>query len=110
VALQAVDDCKALLTPFLPYSAQSVHELLGGQGVWSAQPQIDEVTDLDDGSSYPIITGDYIEQQATWGSIPITAGTPLAVPRPVFKKLDASIVEEELDRLAAETPNDHEPE
>ncbi len=103
VALQAVDDCKALLTPFLPYSAQSVHELLGGQGIWSAQPQIDEVTDLDDGSPYPIITGDYLEQQATWGSIPIKAGTPLAMPTPVFKKLDASIVQEELDRLAGET-------
>ena len=31
-ALQAVSDCNALLTPFLPHAAQKVHELLGGTG------------------------------------------------------------------------------
>jgi len=101
VALQAVDNCKALLTPFLPHSAQTVHALLGGQGTWSAAPQIDEVKDLDDGSPYPIITGDYTQQLATWGSTPIASGTPLAMPTPVFKKLDEGIVDEELARLAA---------
>ncbi len=106
VALQAVDDCKALLTPFLPHSAQTVHELLGGQGIWSAAPQIEEVNDLDDGCAYPIITGDYTQQLATWGSTPLTPGTPLATPTPVFKKLDVGIVEEELQRLAAKTAAD----
>ena len=106
VALQAVDDCKALLTPFLPHSAQTVHELLGGQGIWSAAPQIEEVNDLDNGCAYPIITGDYTQQLATWGSTPLTPGTPLATPTPVFKKLDVGIVEEELQRLAAKTAAD----
>jgi methionyl-tRNA synthetase len=106
VALQAVDDCKALLTPFLPHSAQTVHELLGGQGIWAAAPQIEEVNDLDDGCAYPIITGDYTQQLATWGSTPLTPGTPLATPTPVFKKLDVGIVEEELQRLAAKTAAD----
>jgi len=106
VALQAVDDCKALLTPFLPHSAQTVHELLGGQGIWSAAPQIEEVNDLDDGCAYPIITGDYTQQLATWGSTPLTPGTPLATPTLVFKKLDVGIVEEELQRLAAKTAAD----
>src|SRR4029434_5498337 len=63
-ALQAIKDCNALLTPFLPHSAQKVHELLGGTGVWSVAPEIHEVTDLDDGSPYPIITGPYGEAQA----------------------------------------------
>src|SRR5687767_4640513 len=99
-ALQAVSDCNALLTPFLPHSAQQVHELLGGTGVWSAQPQVEEVADLDDGSPYPIITGRYDEAQAGWASTPLPpSGTPLAPPTPVFRKLDESIVEEELRRL-----------
>ena len=38
-ALQAIKDCNALLTPFLPHSAQKVHELLGGTGVWSRRPR-----------------------------------------------------------------------
>jgi methionyl-tRNA synthetase len=99
-ALQAIKDCNALLTPFLPHSAQQVHELLGGTGVWSAQPQVEEVADLDDGSPYPIITGRYDEAQAGWGSTPLApSGTPLAPPTPIFTKLDPSIVDEELRRL-----------
>jgi methionyl-tRNA synthetase len=98
-ALQAISDCNALLTPFLPHSAQKVHELIGGTGVWSPAPRIEEVTDLDDGSPYPVITGDYDAAAAVWASRPIEAGVPLAPPTPVFRKLDDSIVEEELRRL-----------
>jgi methionyl-tRNA synthetase len=99
-ALQAIKDCNTLLTPFLPHSSQKVHELLGGTGVWSVAPEIHEVTDLDDGSPYPIITGPYEQGQAVWASTSLApAGTPLAAPTPVFTKLDDSIVEEELRRL-----------
>ncbi|MDK3258843.1 methionine--tRNA ligase [Blastococcus capsensis] len=99
-ALQAIKDCNALLTPFLPHSSQQVHDLLGGTGVWSVAPQIEEVTDLDDGSPYPVITGSYDEGQAVWGSTPLAApGTPLAPPKPIFTKLDPSIVDEEIQRL-----------
>jgi methionyl-tRNA synthetase len=99
-ALQAIKDCNALLTPFLPHSAQQVHELLGGDGVWSVAPEIHEVTDLDDGSPYPIITGPYDQGQAVWASTPLPLpGTPLAPPKPIFTKLDPSIVDEELARL-----------
>jgi methionyl-tRNA synthetase len=99
-ALQAIKDCNALLTPFLPHSSQKVHELLGGTGTWSVAPEVHEVTDLDDGSPYPIITGPYDTGQAVWASTPLApSGTPLAAPTPVFTKLDDSIVEEELARL-----------
>jgi methionyl-tRNA synthetase len=99
-ALQAIKDCNALLTPFLPHSSQQVHELLGGTGVWSVAPEIHEVTDLDDGAPYPIITGPYDQGQAVWASTPLPPpGTPLAAPKPVFTKLDPSVVDEELARL-----------
>jgi methionyl-tRNA synthetase len=77
-----------------------VHELLGGTGVWSVAPEVHEVTDLDDGSPYPIITGPYDRGQAVWGSTPLpAAGTPLAPPKPVFTKLEDSVVAEEIARL-----------
>ncbi|TQN37575.1 methionyl-tRNA synthetase [Blastococcus colisei] len=99
-ALQAIKDCNALLTPFLPHSSQQVHELLGGTGVWSVAPRVEEVTDLDEGSPYPIITGSYEQGQAVWASTPLAApGTPLAPPKPIFAKLDPSIVDEEIRRL-----------
>jgi methionyl-tRNA synthetase len=101
-AAQAVSDANTLLAPFLPHSAQQVHETFGRAGTFSPLPRIDEVTDLDDDSRrYPIITGDYElgRTVAPWRSEAIVPGTPVAKPTPVFTKLDDSIVEEELERL-----------
>jgi len=97
VTLQAIADAKTLLTPFLPRSSQAVHEMLGGTGDWSGMPRI-ETVDEDGGPSYRVITGDY-DSTFRWESRPVTAGTPLAVPAPLFTKLDPSVVDEELGRL-----------
>ena len=104
VALQLVDDAKTLLTPFLPRSSQQVHEMLrgqgpGGAGTWSDMPHVEEV-DEEGGSPYPVITGHY-DGAARWASQPLRTGTPLAVPKPLFTKLDTSVVDEELARLGA---------
>jgi methionyl-tRNA synthetase len=99
VALQLVDDAKTLLTPFLPRSSQQVYEMLGGTGTWSDMPHVAEV-DEDGGPSYPVITGRY-DGAARWASAPLRPGTPLAIPKPLFTKLDTSVVDEELARLGA---------
>jgi methionyl-tRNA synthetase len=100
VALQVVSDCNVLLTPFLPHSSNKIHALLGGTGVHAPMPEIREVSDLDGGPDYPIITGDYSDG-TRWEGVPIESGRPLSAPKPVFKKLDPSIVEEELGRLSS---------
>jgi methionyl-tRNA synthetase len=101
VAAQAVANCRVLLSPFLPHSSQAVHEALGGTGTVSPMPEIREVEDLDGGPGYPILTGDYRrgETLPAWGPAPIVPGTPVPPPSPVFRKLDDSVVEEELARL-----------
>lgn len=101
-ATQAVSDLNTMLAPFLPHSAQQVHELLGGTGTIAPQPRIDEVTDLDDPSrAYPVITGDYRlgETVAPWAPRAVVPGTPVGKPTPVFTKLDDSVVEEEIARV-----------
>ncbi|MEV5411444.1 methionine--tRNA ligase [Thermopolyspora sp. NPDC052614] len=98
VALQVVDDCKTLLTPFLPNSSNKIYTMLGGEGVWSGMPEIHEV-DEEGGSPYPVITGAYAEDKAVWEHRPVRPGTPLAPPTPLFTKLDPKIVDEELARL-----------
>ena len=62
-------------------------------------------SDFEGRSGYPIITGDYTGVP-TWERHPVTAGTPVAKPTPVFVKLDEAIVDEELARYAASVPDD----
>ena len=62
-------------------------------------PRIEEV-DEEGGPSYPVITG-RLRRAVRWASRPIAAGTPLAVPAPLFTKLDHSVVDEEIARLGA---------
>ena len=61
-------------------------------------PEIQEVSDLDGGPGYPILTGDY-KQGTRWESTPITVGAKIDPPTPVFRKLDPSIVDDELNRI-----------
>jgi len=111
---QAVTDLNLMLSPFLPHAANDVDRVLGGSGRIAPMPRIEEVAELDpeylpeafDGrTGYPIITGDY-QDAPTWGRHPVTVGTPVAKPTPVFTKLDESIVEAELARYADSVPDD----
>ena len=111
---QAVADLNLMLSPFLPHAANDIDRVMGGAGEIAPMPRIEEVAELDpqvlpadfegrDG--YPIITGDYTKVP-TWERHPITVGTPIAKPTPVFVKLDEAIVEEELARYADARPDD----
>ena len=99
VTAQAVADCNLILSPFLPHAANSVDRVLGGPGEIAPMPVIEEVDDLDGGPAYPILTGDYSAVPA-WQRAPVTVGTRIEKPTPVFTKLDRSVVDEELARLA----------
>jgi methionyl-tRNA synthetase len=101
VAAQAISDCRTMLSPFLPHSAQAVHEAFGGTGTVSPLPEIREVDDLDGGPGYPTLQGDYRLDAtvARWQPAKIVPGTPVPPPVPVFRKLDTAVVEEELARL-----------
>ncbi len=105
VTAQAVSDCNTILSPFLPHAANAVDLVLGGAGDIAPMPVIEEVRDLDAGpddenATYPILTGEY-SNTPRWQRRPITVGTPIGKPAPVFTKLDPSVVDEELARLGA---------
>ena len=103
VAAQLVSDANTLLAPFLPHSAQKIHEALGGTTPFAPMPEIREVDDLDlPGRSYPIITGDYTGTANTWSRKLLVPGTVVPAASPVFVKLDDDMVEQELARMAEE--------
>jgi methionyl-tRNA synthetase len=81
VALRCVDNLKTMLAPFLPFSSQRLHALLGYTDVLAPQP---EVKDL---GTHRIITGDY-ESADRWQPSKLEAGRKLPEPAALFKRLD----------------------
>ena len=105
VAASACSTATRSWSPFLPHSANKVDRVLRRRGQFMPMPRIDHVEDLDPDSGagllvYPIITGDYSAHPAL-GAPPVTVGARLEKPTPIFTKLDPSVVDEELARLAA---------
>jgi methionyl-tRNA synthetase len=93
VALRCVDSLKTLFAPFLPFSSQRVHELLGYEG-WLAGPL--EIRRVED---HEVLAGDYGSWVGTWGPSEPPPGRPLAQPQPLFRKLPPETADEELARL-----------
>jgi methionyl-tRNA synthetase len=90
-ALRAVGDLKTLFAPFLPFSSQRVHELLGGEG-WIAGPLEIRTVEEDDGSTHDVLSGDYGTWIGAWQPGELPAGRSLPEPEPLFRKLDAEAV------------------
>ncbi len=97
VSLRAVDSLKTILTPFLPHTSQQVHELLGYDGTIAGPVEFREVED--EGETHEILTGDYTGWAGSWKPSELPPGQPLREPKPLFRKLDESIVDEELERM-----------
>jgi len=105
VTAQAVVDLNTILSPFLPHSANTVHATFGGDGEFMPMPRVEEVSDLDDGRAYPVITGEYTSTPV-WESRPVRVGAPVNKPTPVFQKLDEAIIDEELRRLQGDAEDE----
>jgi methionyl-tRNA synthetase len=88
VALRAIDSLKVLLTPFLPFSAQRLHEMLGYDDVLAGPLDLRTIAEGD--TEHVVLTGDYASWAGRWE------------PKPLFVKLDAEqVVAEELARMEA---------
>ena len=87
VALRCVDSLKVLLTPFLPFTSQVLHELLGYDGYLAGPLVFREVTE-EDRQTHEILTGDYGSWVGSWKPSELAPGQQLREPRPLFRKLD----------------------
>src|SRR5262249_12930756 len=96
-SLRAVDSLKVLFTPFLPHSSQRLHELLGHDG-WLAGPLEFRTVEEAGGRSHDVLTADYGAWSGRWQPSELAPGQKLREPAPLFKKLDESIVDDELRR------------
>jgi methionyl-tRNA synthetase len=97
VAIQAVDTLNRLLAPILPHACQRLHHMLGFDDVIAAQPHVEHERDPE-GNQRPVLTGDYTAVTG-WRISTIQPGTALREVGPLFRKLDDTLVAEELSRL-----------
>jgi methionyl-tRNA synthetase len=104
VALRVVDSLKILFSPYLPFTAQRLHELLGYDGLLAGPLEIRTVDEGEDGQ-HSVITGDYTVGTGRWEPSELPPGQALRAPEPLYAKLDADVVvPEELARMEAAAP------
>ncbi|HOU14300.1 MAG TPA: methionine--tRNA ligase [Anaerolineae bacterium] len=97
MALQAINALKVLLAPFLPFSAEKLHKTLGYADQLFGIQYIEEVEA--EGQHYSVLRYDESLARGRWAFETLPAGRVLSQPSPLFKKLDDSVIDEELARL-----------
>src|SRR5215211_4216 len=101
--LRCVNDLKTMFTPFIPFSSQKLHELLGHDGDIAGPLEFREVED--DGDTHVVLTGDYASWVGSWEPSELPPGQALREPVPLFRKLDpAKVEQEELERMGLQDP------
>ena len=86
VALQAVNALKVLLSPFLPFSAQRLHTMLGYREPLFGIQYIEEIPDAT--RPHTVLRYDVADGAGRWAYTELEAGRALEKPTPLFKKLE----------------------
>ncbi len=97
VALQCVADLGVMMAPFLPFTSQRLHEMLGEAGQLAPLPEFQEAASLED--PHLVLRTDLSTAVARWGPVDLPAGRPIAPPLPLFRKLDPAVAAAEVERL-----------
>jgi len=96
-ALRAIDTLKILFAPYLPFSSEQLHQSLGYEDSLFGELKIKTIDE--EQRSHKVLTYDGSKAKGRWELSRLKPGQVLQRPKPLFKKLDESIVEEELARL-----------
>jgi methionyl-tRNA synthetase len=100
VGLRLVDSLKTLFCPFTPHTAQALHAMMGYEGTIIGELRFEEVDEAGEvHRAYGWHPGQW---EGRWAPSTLPAGRQLGQPQPLFRKLDESIVEEELERMGTQ--------
>jgi methionyl-tRNA synthetase len=86
VALRAIDSLKVLFAPFLPFSSQRLHAMLGYDGDLFGRQIVKEYTE--ETRTHLGLTYDASSITVHWQPSQLPAGQKLGAVAPLFKKLD----------------------
>ncbi|MGH7697232.1 MAG: methionine--tRNA ligase, partial [Candidatus Dormibacteria bacterium] len=80
------------------FSAQRLHRMLGHEGEIAPMPGRQR---HDGADPHLVLTGDYGAAHSAWAPPLLPPGQALGEPEPLFRKLDAEIIDQELERMQA---------
>jgi methionyl-tRNA synthetase len=99
VALRVIDTLKTLFAPFLPFTCQSLHEFLGYEGQLFGRPYTATLEESE--RSHLAMRYDSTGAIGCWSVSDLQPGQPLCEPKPLFLKLEPTVADEEVERMAS---------
>jgi methionyl-tRNA synthetase len=96
VAMRAIDSLKLMFAPFLPFSSQRVHEMLGDEGDLVGRLTVRSVAERT--REHLVLTYE-ADPRIRWEPSRLPPGQRLGEIRPLFEKIDEGRAEEERARL-----------
>ncbi len=97
VALRVIDSLKVLFAPFLPFTCQRLHEMLGHSGDLFGRQIVNDYREQT--RSHLGLTYDRSSITVRWQPSQLPVGQKFSMVAPLFKKLDEKIVEQERAKL-----------
>jgi methionyl-tRNA synthetase len=97
VTLRVIDNLKILLSPFLPFTCQRLHEMLGYDGHLFGRQHTQTFAESE--RVHTALCYDASQAIGRWEPSRLPAGQVLHQPSPLYKKLDEDTVEKELARM-----------
>ena len=96
-ALRAIDSLKLLFAPFLPFSSEQLHKSLGYDQPIFGEQKI--VTYQESERSHEALIYDASSATGRWAPSDLEAGHRFKKPKPMYRKLDEAVIDEERERL-----------
>ncbi|UCD99411.1 MAG: methionine--tRNA ligase [Chloroflexota bacterium] len=103
-ALRTIDSLKILLSPYLPFSSEQLHQFFGYAAPIFGEQFTETVTDSL--GVHEVLRYRPADATGSWQPSQLRAGQKLRKPAPLFRKLDDEIVEAERSRLGQQSDNE----
>jgi len=97
VALKAIDSLKILLAPFLPHTAEILHQTLGYKEPLFGEQYTE--THKDTLGEHKVLRYREGKASGAWKPSQLERGRALNEPKPLYKKLEPEVAEEERKRM-----------
>jgi methionyl-tRNA synthetase len=96
-AIKAIDSLKILFSPVLPFTCEQLHQILGYDKPLFGEQYTEDISD--NLGTHTVLRYREGDVCCDWRLSDIQAGRPFNKPKPLFKKLEPEVAEQELERL-----------